>query len=209
MTLYHSTSSPNSRRVRILLVEKNLQIPLVAVDLGAGEQHGEAYRAINPRRVVPTLVLDDGTAIGEVPVISRYLDDVHPEPPLFGVSAKDKALVAMWDRRVEQEGFASVMEAIRNKIAGLKGRAIAGPHDYEQIPALVERSVLRVKNFFADLNERLGQVPFVAGERYSAADITALVTVDFAKALELSVRADHTALKRWYETVSSRPSAAA
>jgi glutathione S-transferase len=101
------------------------------------------------------------------------------------------------------------MEGVRNKIAPLKGRAIAGPHDYEQIPALVERSVLRVKDFFADLNERLGQVPFVAGERYSAADITALVTVDFAKALELSVPADHAALKRWYETVSSRPSAAA
>jgi len=91
----------------------------------------------------------------------------------------------------------------------LKGRAIAGPHDYEQIPALVERSVLRVKNFFADLNERLGQVPFVAGERYSAGDITALVTVDFAKALQLSIPDGHAALKRWYETVSSRPSAAA
>jgi glutathione S-transferase len=101
------------------------------------------------------------------------------------------------------------MEGVRNKIAGLKNRAIAGPHDYEQIPALVERSVLRVKNFFADLNERLGQVPFVAGERYSAADITALVTVDFAKALELSVPADHVALKRWHETVSARLSAAA
>jgi glutathione S-transferase len=101
------------------------------------------------------------------------------------------------------------MEGVRNKIAGLKGRAIAGPHDYEQIPALVERSVLRVKNFFADLNERLGLVPLVAGERYSAADITALVTVDFAKALEQSVPADHTALKRWYEAVSGRPSAAA
>jgi glutathione S-transferase len=115
----------------------------------------------------------------------------------------------MWERRAELEGFAAVMEGVRNKIAGLKGRAIAGAHDYEQIPALVERSVLRVKDFFADLNERLGQVPFVAGERYSAADITALVTVDFAKALELSVPGDHAALKRWYETVSSRPSAAA
>jgi glutathione S-transferase len=116
----------------------------------------------------------------------------------------------MWERRVELEGFAAVMEGIRNKVAGLKGRAIAGPHDYEQIPALVERSVLRVKNFFADLNERLGQVPFVAGERYSAADITALVTVDFAaKALEMSAPVEHVALKRWYQTVSSRLGAAA
>src|SRR5258708_10476363 len=115
----------------------------------------------------------------------------------------------MWGGRGEREGFGAVMEGVRNKIAGLKGRAIAGPHDYEQIPALVERSVLRVKNFFADFNERLGEVPFVAGERYSSADITALVTVDFAKALELSVPADHVALNRWYGTLSSRPIAAA
>jgi glutathione S-transferase len=79
-----------------------------------------------------------------------------------------------------------VMEGGRNKIPGLKGRAIAGPDDYEQIPALVQRSMLGVKNSFADLDERLAQVPFVTGERYSAADITTLVTVDFAKALELS-----------------------
>jgi glutathione S-transferase len=116
----------------------------------------------------------------------------------------------MWERRAELEGFAAVMEGIRNKVAALKGRAIAGPHDYEQIPALVGRSVLRVKNFFADMNERLGQVPFVAGELYSAADITALVTVDFAaNALELSVPPERVALKRWHETVSSRASAGA
>src|SRR5258705_8866179 len=136
----------------------------------------------------------------------RYLDEAFPEKPLLGATPKDKGLIAMWERRAELEGFAAVMEGVRNKIAGLKGRAIAGPHDYAQIPALVERSVLRVTNFFADLNERLGQVPFVAGERYSAADITALVAVDFAKPLELSVPADYVALNRWGKTGPSRPS---
>ena len=154
-------------------------------------------------------MLEDGTAIGEVPAIMRYLDEAFPEKPLLGTTPKDKGLIAMWERRAELEGFAAVMEGVRNKVPGLKGRAIAGPHDYEQIPALVERSVLRVKNFFVDLNERLGQVPFVAGERYSAADITALVTVDFAKALELSVPGAQAALTRWYEAVSGRVSAAA
>ena len=209
MKLYHSPASPNSRRVRIFLAEKGLTVPFVAIDLGKGEQHSEAYRAINPRRVVPTLVLDDGTAIGEVPAIMRYLDEAFPEKPLLGATPKERALTVMWERRAELEGFAAVMERVRNKIERLKGRAIAGPHDYEQIPALVERSVLRVKDFFADFNERLEQVPFVAGERYSAADITALVTVDFAKALGLSVPEDHAALKRWYSIVSIRPSSAA
>ena len=207
--LYQSASSPNSRRVRIFLAEKGLSIPLVAVDLGKGEQHSEAYRAINPRRVVPTLVLEDGTAIGEVPAIMRYFDEAFPEKPLLGATPKDKGLIAMWERRAELEGFAAVMEGMRNKLAGLKGRAIAGPHDYEQIPALVERSVHRAKNFFEDFNARLEQVPFVAGERYSAADITTLVTLDFAKALELTVPPQDAALKSWYEIVSGRPSAAA
>jgi glutathione S-transferase len=210
LKLYHSLASPNSRRVRMFLAEKGLTVPLVAIDLGKGEQHSEAYRAINPRRVVPTLVLEDGTAIGEVPAIMRYLDEAYPEKPLLGSTPKEKGLIVMWERRAELEGFAAVMEGVRNKVAGLKGRAIAGPHDYEQIAALVERSVLRVRNFFTDLNERLGQVPFVAGEHYSAADITALVTVDFAgKGLELFAPAEHVALKRWYEAVSNRPSAVA
>jgi glutathione S-transferase len=196
--------------VRIFLAEKGLEIPFVAVDLGKGEQHSEAYRAINPRRVVPTLVLEDGTAIGEVPAILRYLEEVHPQSPLHGTTPTERALTTMWERRVEQEGFASVMEAIRNTATGLKGRAIAGPHDYEQIPALAERSKLRVKNFFADLDVRLQEVPFVAGERYSIADITALVTVDFAaKAINLPVPEQHATLMRWYNLVAKRSSAAA
>ena len=210
LKLYQSSGSPNSRRVRIFLAEKGLEIPSIPVDLGKGEQHTEAYRAINPRRVVPTLVLEDGTAIGEVPAILRFIEEIHPQTPLHGETAEQRALTAMWERRVEQEGFAAVMEAIRNTAAGLKGRAIAGPHGYDQIPALAERSKLRVQNFFADLDARLAEVPFVAGERYSIADITALVTVDFAaKAINLAVPEEHASLKRWYDQVSKRPSATA
>jgi glutathione S-transferase len=209
LQLFHSAGSPNSRRVRIFLAEKGLELTLIPVDLGAGEQHSEAYRAINPRRVVPALVLEDGTTIGEVPAIMRYLDEAFPETPLLGATPEDKGLVAMWERFAELEGFAAVMEGVRNNSAGLKGRAIAGPHGYEQIPALVDRSVLRVKNFLTDLNERLGQVSFVAGDQFSAAGITAQVTVDFAKALDISVPEGHRALTRWYEAVSARPSASA
>jgi glutathione S-transferase len=210
LKLYQSAGSPNSRRVRIFLAEKGLEIPLMPVDLGKGEQHTDAYRAINPRRVVPTLVLEDGTAIGEVPAILRYIEEIHPQIPLHGETARERALTTMWERRAEQEGFASVMEAIRNTAVGLKGRAIAGPHDYDQIPALAERSKQRVKNFFADLDARLQEVPFVAGERYSIADITAMVTVDFAaKAINFAVPEEHAALKRWYDQVSKRASATA
>lgn len=210
MKLYQSNASPNSRRVRIFLAEKAISMPIVPVDLAAKEQLSDAYAAINPRRVVPTLVLDDGTAIGEVPAILRYLEEVHPEPPLLGATPKTKALVTMWERRVEQEGFASVMEAVRNAVPALKNRAIAGPHDYEQIPALVERSKARVLNFYADFNTRLAEVLFMAGDEFSVADITAVVTIDFAtRAASLPVPGAHTALKAWYESVSGRSSMAA
>jgi glutathione S-transferase len=210
VTLYHAPASPNSRRVRMFLAEKGISMPLVSIDLAAGEQHGEAYRAINSRRVVPTLVLEDGTAIGEVLAIWRYLEEAYPSPPSLGTSPKDKALVTMWERRMELEGFAAVMETVRNKIPGLKGRAIAGAHDYEQIPTLVERGRQRIADFYADLEARLGEAPFVAGDRFSAADITAVVTVDFAtKALELAIPDSNSATRRWYDSIAARSSFAA
>ncbi len=208
--LYESPSSPNSRRVRIFLAEKGICMTRVSVDLGAKEQFSEAYARINPRRVVPTLVLGDGTAVGEVPAIMRYLEETHPHTPLLGSSAKEKALVAMWERRMELEGFAAVMETVRNNASGLQGRAIAGPHAYEQIPALVERGRQRIADFYADLEVRLGAELFVAGERFSAADITAVVAIDFAtRALSLAVPDTNSATHRWYATVTARPSFAA
>jgi glutathione S-transferase len=200
MKLYHSTASPNSRRVRMFMAEKGISIPLQPVNLAE----------INPRQQVPVLVLDDGTAIAEVPAIWRFLEESHPERPLLGSDATAKALVTMWERRAELDGFAPTMEGVRNAVPGLKGRALSGPHDYEQIPALVERSKRRVANFYADFDARVEEVPFVAGTDFSVADITALVTVDFATAaLKMPIPEGRRAMHRWYETVAARPSAGA
>ncbi len=209
-TLYHSNSSPNSRRVRIFIAEKGLSLPTRIINMGEREQFSDWYKAINPRQQVPALQLDDGSTVAEVLAIWRYLEETHPVPALLGTTPKEKALVTMWERRAELDGFAPTMEGVRNAAAGLKGRALSGPHDYEQIPALVERSRQRVADFYADFDARLGEVPFVAGDRYSAADITALVTVDFATAaLKLPIPETAAALQRWYGVVSGRPSAKA
>ena len=206
--LYAYKDSPNARRVRIFIAEKGLDIPTKPVDLGAKEQFSDAFRAINPRSQVPVLTLSDGSVIAEVPAIWRYLEEVYPQMPLLGTTTTSKALVTMWERRAELDGFAPVMEGVRNAVAGLKGRALAGPHAYDQIPELVERSKQRVANFFADFNERLGAVRYVAGAEFSAADITTLVTVDFAtNALKMRIPAELTAFQRWYEEISARPSA--
>jgi len=210
MKLYHASSSPNSRRVRMFVAEKGISIPLQPVNLGEKEQFSDWFKAINPRQQVPALVLDDGTTIAEVPAIWRFLEESYAEPPLLGATAVGKALVAMWERRAELDGFAPTMEGVRNASAGLKGRALSGPHDYEQIPELIERSKTRVADFYNDFDARLAQTPFVAGAQFSAADITTLVTIDFAtSALRMPVPSGARALQRWYEKVAARPTAKA
>jgi glutathione S-transferase len=207
MHIYQAVGSPNSRRVRIFIAEKGIDIPTINLDLGTKQQFSDTYKAINPRSVVPTLVLEDGTAIGEVPAICRYLEEIYPEPVLFGSTSKEKTLVMMWERRMEQEGFAAVMDAVRNSLAGMKGRALTGPYDYDQIPALVDRSKQRIINFYTDLDKRMSEAPFAAGEQFSIADITAMTTIDFAKrALNLDFDKKHKAIKRWYDIVEARPS---
>ena len=114
--------------------------------------------------------------------IWRYLEDTYPATPLLGTTPRDKALVTMWERRAELEGFSAVMEGVRNAAQRLADRAIAGPHDYAQIPDLVERSKRRIANFYSDMEARLAEVPFVAGGNFSAADITTLVAVDLQPA---------------------------
>lgn len=206
LKLHQSNGSPHSRRIRIFLAEKGIAVTQVPVDLASKEQFSEAYAAINPRRVVPTLVLPDGTAIGEVPAIMRYLDEAFPETPLLGTGAREKAVIQMWERRMELEGFAAVMETVRNRAAGLKGRAIAGPHDYEQIPGLVERGFKRIADFYADLEARLTDNSFVAGASLSAADITAFVTIAFATgALELGIPEGNAATSAWHAALAARP----
>jgi glutathione S-transferase len=208
LKLYQSSGSPNSRRVRMLLAEKGLEVTIVPVDLGAKEQFSDAFKAINPRLQVPALVLEDGTTIAEVPAIWRYVESSYPHIPLLGATPKEQGLIAMWERRVELDGFAAVMEAVRNTVPGLKGRALSGPHAYEQIPQLAERSRQRIANFYDDINVRLAASPFIAGEHFSAADITALVTVDFATAAaKMPIPESHAALKSWYDKVKARPSA--
>jgi glutathione S-transferase len=194
----------------MFIAEKGIEISLHPVNLREKEQFSDWYTAINPRQQVPALLLDDGRALAEVPAIWRYLEETFPQHPLFGSDAVDEALITMWERRVELDGLAPAMDGVRNAAAGLKGRALSGPHDYEQIPELVERSRRRVSDFYKDFDSRLEDVDFVAGDDFSVADITALVTVDFATIeFKMPIPADAHSFERWYKTVAGRPSAQA
>lgn len=195
--------------MRIFLAEKGITVPTVQVDLRAGEQLSPAFRAINPDATVPVLELESGVRIMDVVAICGYFETIQPDPPLMGIGAVDKAVVTQWQRQVEREGFYAAMEAFRNATPGLKGRALPGPEDYEQIPALAERGRRRLGHFFQRMNARLAESPFIAGPRFTIADITGLVSVDFVRWVKLPIPAECPALKRWHETVSARPSAKA
>ena len=209
MKFYDCTTAPSPRRVRIFLAEKGISVPTVQVDLRNNEQLTPAFRKINPDATVPSLELDDGTRINDAVGICVYFEAIHPQPPLMGETAEEKALVASWQREAERNGFYAVMEVFRNSAPGLKGRALPGPHDYEQIPALAERGRARVERFFETMEAELAGRAFVCGPDFSIADITTLVTLDFAKWIKLTIPEQSVNLRRWYDAVSARPSAKA
>jgi glutathione S-transferase len=209
MKFYDCAPAPSPRRVRIFLAEKNITVPTVQVDLRNGEQFTPAFRAINPECTVPVLEFDDGSRIIDAIGICRYFEETHPQPPLMGVDAQDRAVVESKQRQIERDGFYAVMEAFRNYTRAFKTRALPGPFDYEQIPALAERGRARVGRFFETTNAGLAESEFVAGRRYTVADITTLVTIDFAGWIKLTIPEDCTHLRRWYDAVSARPSAKA
>ncbi|AAV89559.1 glutathione S-transferase domain protein [Zymomonas mobilis subsp. mobilis ZM4 = ATCC 31821] len=207
MKLYDYSGASNPRRVRIFIAEKNIDIENIQVDLAAKQQFSEEYRKINPYCVVPTLLLDDGTALGEVPVICRYLEEIYPDPPLIGRTAEERAIVGMWERRIELDGYFSVVDATRNSNSNLKGHALTGVDSYQQIPELAERGKKRTIRFFEDFDSRLQKQAYAAGAFFSMADITAVVALDLAKKrLDMEPDSKLKALHRWYSEVSSRPS---
>jgi glutathione S-transferase len=208
ITLYDCATAPSPRRARILLAEKGIAHETVPVDLRAGEQLGEAFRAVNPQCTVPALRTDEGAVLTDNAAIAAWAEAYQAEPPLLGRTPLEKAAVASWNWRVEFEGLLAVAEALRNGSPAMAGRALPGPVDYAQIPELAQRGVARVRQFFTELDAQLGRHPFVAGEAFSVADITAVVAVDFARVVKVRPDETHPNLLRWREAMAKRPAMA-
>ena len=209
MKFYDCATAPSARRVRIFMAEKNIGIPTVQVDLRNGEQFSEAFRKINPDCTVPVLELDDGTVIADAIAICGYLEEIHPEPALIGTSPQERAVTTALNRQIERDGFYAAMDAFRNATKGMKGRALPGAHDYEQIPELAARGRLRAEHFFRDWDARLANRAFVGGASYTIADISTMVLTDFAAWAKLTVPEGCVNFRRWHAGVSARPSAKA
>ena len=207
MKFYDCKTAPSPRRARIFIAEKNIAIEHIEVDLRNAEQMGDAFRKINPYCTVPVLELDNGTHLTTTAGIWQYLEAAYPEPTLMGKTPEQKGIIADLQWRIETGGFMAMGEYLRNSAPAMKGRALTGTVNYEQIPELAVRGKDRLTHFFNDIDELIGTKPYVAGETFSVADIDLLVVVDFAKWKKITLPETAINAWRWYETVSARPSA--
>jgi glutathione S-transferase len=201
MQLIETKTAPNPRRVRIFMAEKGIVVPTEHRDLSSLKS--EEFTKINPEQRVPVLILDDGTAVCETVAICRYFEEIHPEPPLMGRGATGRAIVEMWQRRVELGFFAYVAAAFRHRHPSMAQLEVP------QIAEWGEANKPKALEALGKFNARLADTRFIAGDDYSIADITLLVAVDFMKPARIARPEGLAHFDRWYGEVTARPSAVA
>ena len=207
MKIYEFKRAPNPKRVQMFLVEKKIDVEYVQVNVRAGENRESNFLSINPKSGVPALELDNGTVISESMAICRYFDAMQPEPYIFGETPEEKGLVEMWNRKVEIEGMNPIGECLRNSSEAFIDRAVADPRATKQIPELASRGSMLGNRFLDDINERLNQAEYVAGNNFSMADINLYVFLDFASWVKVIPNDSHKDLLRWKEMIAKRDSA--
>jgi glutathione S-transferase len=205
MKLYQDPRAPNPRRVRIFLAEKGLldRVELVEVSINAGAHQQPEHLQRNPLGLVPVLELDDGRMLRESMAICRWFEEEHPEPNLFGAGAWERAWIEQWNRNAELELLFPVAQVFRNTHPFWHGKL-------DQVPGFGEVMRKHVVERMRWLDGELDSRPFLAGDRFTIADITAICALDFAKIVQLRIDPAATPnLERWRQAVSSRPSAKA
>ncbi len=202
MKIYDFSLAPNPRRLRIFVAEKGLKIPSEQVNILEGKNRTPEMLAKNPAGGLPVMELDDGSHLAESVAICRYLEGLHPEPNLMGKDYREQAFIEMWSRRIELGLFGAVARAFQNTNELFKGRI-------KQFPEYGAAQRETAQQQFQWLDEQIGNRPFLAGDRFTIADITAQVAVDFGEFAGIKFDPALKNLSRWHKSVSSRPSAKA
>ena len=202
MKLYDNRFAPSPRRVRFLLAEKSIQLPSVVVDIATGAAQTPAFRQINPLAELPVLELDDGSRLTESLAICRYLESLYPEPNLLGRDARETAEIEMWTLRLMFRLYVPTTQVFRNTHSFWAGR-IQQVREYGEL----------MRNAVIDMHELLDGVlakrQYLAGERFTMADIVGFTSIDFGKPSNLRIGDAHPNLKRWYAEIGARPAAKA
>lgn len=209
MKLYDWAAAPNPKRLRMYLAEKGIKIETIQV---SGDRYllTPEYKAKFPQAMVPMLELDDGRQLGESIAICRYFEESHPNPPLLGRDAFERATVDMWERRAFDEGMMAAGEVFRNTDPFFKDRGLPG-YDYPvpQLPELVDRGRIRIGKFFTKFDNQLAGKRFVVGDQITIADFTLYCSIEFAGWSSITIPDDCKNLQRWWKEMSERPSAQA
>jgi glutathione S-transferase len=202
MKIYDFALAPNPRRLRIFVAEKGLKIPSEQINILEGQNRTPEMLAKNPAGGLPVMELDDGSHLAESVAICRYLEGLHPEPNLMGKDSREQAFIEMWNRRIELNLFGPVSRVFQNTTELFKGRIKQFPEYAAQQREIVDQQ-------FQWLDQQIGNKPFIAGDRFTIADITAEVAVDFGDFAGIKPDPSLKNLSRWHQSVSSRPSAKA
>jgi glutathione S-transferase len=200
MKLYDLKAGTNTRRVRIFLAEKGVKLPTIEVDMMKDENKGPEYLSKNPMGTMPLLELDDGTQLAESVAICRYIEELHPDPPLFETTPIERALIEMWNRRMELELLRPITDNFLHSSAFYK----------ERLTQVADIAHYGRKHAQARMHWRNGELamrPFIAGDRYSIADITAQCALILGKNTGTPIPDDLQHLVRWFSDVSKRPTA--
>ena len=207
MKLYNFTPAANALRVEMFLSEKNIKLETVQVNVREDEIFKEPYNTMNPFNCVPFLELDDGTVISETISICRYLESIYPTPNLFGKNSKDEAIIDMWNRRIELDGFLPLLHSVRNKTSFFAGKVIPGTRNkMKQSPELVIRGIEMFKILLNRIEPHLEHNQFISGERFSIADITGHFMLYLSKILKINLKKEYVNVFRWQVELEKRTS---
>ncbi len=202
MKIYETRTAPNPRRVRMFLAEKGIDVDYVQVDIQSGENLSKEMRKKNPIGKIPILELDDGTCIAETDAICTYFESIQPEPPLMGTSPIEKATISMWQRQVEFAFMLQVGMCFQHTTGYFKDRMVP-------VPEYGKQAGINAAKYMSILERRLGESEYIAGDKFTIADITALCSMDFARVINIRMKDEQVNLQRWYESVNGRESAKA
>ena len=206
MKLYDFGPAANAQRVQVFLAEKGLEVPTEQLNVREDAQFAEPFTSMNPFHCVPFLELDNGTVIAESMSVCRYLEEIHAEPPLFGRTPEERAVIDMWMRRFELDGFLPMLHAMRNRVPTFAGRVVPGTRtDLPQLPELVTRGREMMDIFLGRIEPHMSRSEYAAGAAFSVADITGFFTLRLAIAAEMDIAASHPAVAAWFDRVSARP----
>ena len=206
MKLFTFSPAANSRRVGIFLGEKGLEVASEELNVRDDHQFAEPFTSMNPFHCVPFLELDDGTVIAESVSVCRYLEELNPEPSLFGATPQQRAVIDMWNRRLELDGFMPILHAVRNSVPMFAGRVVPGTRtDLPQLPEMVARGKEMLDILLTRIEPQLAGNAFVAGPDISIADITGFFVINMAKALGMDIEGTYPNINRWHAELSARP----